>query len=422
MLTKLFFFILFLFQAVAVKAQMTMDTVMFTLHCIENEVEVEENLQNQLDSMYKELGFFDSTKVTTFQQAIVFGFTDSKGSKRSNQLLSEKRANYVYGRIKGYNRPVNDIIVGLGEAEPVAENKTAAGRAKNRRVEVTLVYTQRLLPPPEPKIIYADTIIVFEDSSMLQINLEDYYRIKDCLKYERKTSLFDLFEDLPEYNNDETYYNFGKVSISWCGNACLGNAFLLSIRIPDSLARSSLKDLKVYVRQAKKQRAALSKHKDGHWYIDITSRCTFGMPHCMIGCGHGRKGGDEAKMKKVHYVAKDGYRIIGASISNGELFNYRKEGKPKRKIKFKVRCPSYYPVVSIVAVRKDNSDTIYYASGTEREIAHGFRCANCDQKKKKEASAPKQKIKNRFLRKKYKFRKADLKQMLVRKKIKPGKK
>ena len=70
----------------------------------------------------------------------VAGYTDSKGSDAYNQGLSERRANSVAGYLssKGVNTQ-RMVIVGRGESAPIASNDTEAGRAQNRRVEITLV-------------------------------------------------------------------------------------------------------------------------------------------------------------------------------------------------------------------------------------------------------------------------------------------
>jgi len=71
----------------------------------------------------------------------VEGHTDSVGSKESNQALSEKRANVVRDYLVAQGVPADRVTaVGHGEDEPVASNKTAAGRQQNRRVE--LIITQ----------------------------------------------------------------------------------------------------------------------------------------------------------------------------------------------------------------------------------------------------------------------------------------
>jgi len=65
------------------------------------------------------------------------GFTDSSGGHSFNQLLSQQRAQVVSNTLvqRGV-KPQQVTIAGLGPADPVAPNTTAAGRAKNRRVEL----------------------------------------------------------------------------------------------------------------------------------------------------------------------------------------------------------------------------------------------------------------------------------------------
>jgi outer membrane protein OmpA-like peptidoglycan-associated protein len=65
------------------------------------------------------------------------GHTDSDGSDKLNQKLSEDRANAVRNALiaRGVN-PNNLTSVGFGETKPVATNKTKEGKAENRRTEV----------------------------------------------------------------------------------------------------------------------------------------------------------------------------------------------------------------------------------------------------------------------------------------------
>jgi OOP family OmpA-OmpF porin len=67
------------------------------------------------------------------------GHTDSQGKDEYNQTLSEERAASVRAYLvsKGVDE-ARLASAGYGETTPVADNKTAAGRAKNRRVEMTL--------------------------------------------------------------------------------------------------------------------------------------------------------------------------------------------------------------------------------------------------------------------------------------------
>ncbi len=70
----------------------------------------------------------------------VAGHTDSVGNDGYNQQLSQRRADAVAGYLnsRGIMRD-RMITVGAGETRPVASNDTEAGRASNRRVEITLV-------------------------------------------------------------------------------------------------------------------------------------------------------------------------------------------------------------------------------------------------------------------------------------------
>jgi outer membrane protein OmpA-like peptidoglycan-associated protein len=71
----------------------------------------------------------------------VEGHTDSVGTDAKNQELSEKRAGAVRDFLVSAGLPADHVTsVGKGESEPIATNKTAAGRQQNRRVE--LVITQ----------------------------------------------------------------------------------------------------------------------------------------------------------------------------------------------------------------------------------------------------------------------------------------
>ena len=72
----------------------------------------------------------------------VIGYADTTGNSQRNIDLSERRANAViYYIVSKYKMPLNRLIqpFGYGQLEPVAENKTKTGRAKNRRVEIRLM-------------------------------------------------------------------------------------------------------------------------------------------------------------------------------------------------------------------------------------------------------------------------------------------
>ena len=71
----------------------------------------------------------------------VEGGTDSVGSQDYNYDLSERRADSVIQYLASqHNIPAHKVyLIGLGKDKPVESNKTQAGRAKNRRVDVRLM-------------------------------------------------------------------------------------------------------------------------------------------------------------------------------------------------------------------------------------------------------------------------------------------
>lgn len=73
------------------------------------------------------------------KQILIEGYTDSSGNAKANKTLSLKRAQSVRDALVAAGiKPSRIRVAGRGEADPVASNRTAAGRAQNRRVVVIL--------------------------------------------------------------------------------------------------------------------------------------------------------------------------------------------------------------------------------------------------------------------------------------------
>jgi len=85
----------------------------------------------------------DKVKGITLEVIIAVGHTDSVGTDAYNQKLSEKRSEAVKSYLVGKGIEASRVYVeGKGEKQPVADNKSADGRAKNRRVEIEVVGTR----------------------------------------------------------------------------------------------------------------------------------------------------------------------------------------------------------------------------------------------------------------------------------------
>ena len=74
---------------------------------------------------------------------IAVGHTDSVGTDAYNQRLSVRRSEAVKAYLVSKGIEQNRVYTeGKGEKQPVADNKTSEGRAKNRRVEIEVVGTR----------------------------------------------------------------------------------------------------------------------------------------------------------------------------------------------------------------------------------------------------------------------------------------
>jgi OOP family OmpA-OmpF porin len=82
-------------------------------------------------------------KAINLEVIIAVGHTDSVGTDAYNQKLSVRRAEAVKAYLVSRGIEKNRVYTeGKGEKQPVADNKTAEGRAKNRRVDIEVVGTR----------------------------------------------------------------------------------------------------------------------------------------------------------------------------------------------------------------------------------------------------------------------------------------
>jgi outer membrane protein OmpA-like peptidoglycan-associated protein len=91
--------------------------------------------EKDLETIYNLLIQAEQTKLK------IVGHTDNVGNSQANMTLSKGRANSVkqYLVSKGISEDRFQVVDGKGQTEPIGDNKTDAGRAKNRRVGITLL-------------------------------------------------------------------------------------------------------------------------------------------------------------------------------------------------------------------------------------------------------------------------------------------
>jgi outer membrane protein OmpA-like peptidoglycan-associated protein len=106
--------------------------------------EVKNNSIKSLDSIVH------LVQVKSNYQISIKGHCDATGNKESNQLLSEQRAESIYAYFKNKNFKTENIsLEGLSINNPIADNETETGKAKNRRAEITIKFREAVFTESE---------------------------------------------------------------------------------------------------------------------------------------------------------------------------------------------------------------------------------------------------------------------------------
>jgi outer membrane protein OmpA-like peptidoglycan-associated protein len=83
-------------------------------------------------------------KVASSRPLLIEGHTDNVGTIETNHRLSEARARAVSEQLQLNGIPSQRVTIkALGETTPIATNRTAEGRARNRRVELIVIAFSR---------------------------------------------------------------------------------------------------------------------------------------------------------------------------------------------------------------------------------------------------------------------------------------
>lgn len=116
-------------------------------------------------------------------QIEVQGHTDNTGSDKLNTELSDKRAKAVREYLVKQGVPADRMTAnGYGPTRPIADNKTKAGRQKNRRVEFNITFEEityeTVLDHPDEEVIRQDSILNAEKEAANAINLQQTDSVK----------------------------------------------------------------------------------------------------------------------------------------------------------------------------------------------------------------------------------------------------
>ncbi|PID58171.1 MAG: hypothetical protein CR986_08095 [Ignavibacteriae bacterium] len=117
-------------KAIQNKGKLTFSNINFRV----NSDEILDNSKEILDNVVVVLNELPNVKLD------IQGYTDSDGNKKYNQDLSARRAASVKKYLVAKGIAANRLTTkGFGESNPIADNKTKEGRAKNRRIEFEVV-------------------------------------------------------------------------------------------------------------------------------------------------------------------------------------------------------------------------------------------------------------------------------------------
>lgn len=96
---------------------------------------IEESSSKDLETIYNLLVQAEDTKLK------IIGHTDNTGNSSTNLTLSKGRANAVVAYLinRGVDKNRFQLVDGKGDTQPIADNTTTQGKAKNRRVQIVLL-------------------------------------------------------------------------------------------------------------------------------------------------------------------------------------------------------------------------------------------------------------------------------------------
>jgi hypothetical protein len=194
------------------------------------------------------------------------GHTDSTGNDDYNLQLSQRRVDEVYDWLM--EKDIDTSVVGrvyFGRSKPREKNEgDEEKKAKNRRVEITIIEKPAPPPPPPPPppkdTCVKDTTVFIGQGVSVTLNRCDYFRMcrnaGGCIQIDRKSELEEIFESgTPLKTQKGDGFNWaGIFNVKMAGDTCLKKPASFSVNL----------DLETY----KKAKLSVYKQK-GEDYLEL---------------------------------------------------------------------------------------------------------------------------------------------------------
>lgn len=285
------------------------------------------------------------------------GHTDSTGNDDYNLQLSQRRVDEVYDWLM--EKDIDTSVVGrvyFGRSKPREKNEgDEEKKAKNRRVEITIIEKPAPPPPPPPPppkdTCVKDTTVFIGQGVSITLNRCDFFRMcrnsNGCVTIDRKSELEEIFESgTPLRTMKGDGFNWaGIYNIKMAGDTCLKKPASFSVSLDlETYKKAKLSVYKAkgedYLEQDKSVRVTMAKTKES-MKVTIPLKC----PGQVNLCGVTGKSKVAAfkdksfKVKDIYVVSYEPPTIIPAtkkgskwyvnygSVQDGKLFVVLNDGE-----------------------------------------------------------------------------------------------
>ncbi|MBM3919878.1 MAG: OmpA family protein [Sphingomonadales bacterium] len=285
------------------------------------------------------------------------GHTDSTGNDDYNMQLSQRRVDEVYDWLM--ERDIDTSVVGrvyFGRSKPREKNEgDEEKKAKNRRVEITIIEKPAPPPPPPPPppkdTCVKDTTVFIGQGVSITLNRCDYFRMcrnsNACVSIDRKSDLEEIFESgTPLKTQKGDGFNWaGIYNIKMAGDTCLKKPASFSVSLDlETYKKAKLSVYKPkgedYLEQDKSVRVNMAKTKD-NIKVTLPLKCPGQINLCGV-TGKSKVAAfkdKSSKIKDIYVVTYEPPTIIPATkkgskwyvnygnIQDGKLFLVLNDGE-----------------------------------------------------------------------------------------------